>query len=87
MLSYLEVPVGLEQRQEADLGLPMNALDDEVVAHVLVAIEDVAGGLAHQDNVNEFLGSVAVLGEQGVLLDRITEYTSSTAPCPSGCRK
>ena len=45
----------------------MNALDDKVVAHVLVPIEHITRGLADKHDVYKFLRSVTMLCEERVL--------------------
>lgn len=68
ILAHLEVAVRFKECKEADLRLAMNAFDDEIVAHVLVTIENVARCLAYEDNVDELLRSIAVLCEKRVVL-------------------
>ena len=45
----------------------MNALDNKVVAHILVPVEDITGGLADKHDVYEFLRCVTMLCEERVL--------------------
>ena len=64
----LEVTVGLEEREEPDLRLLVDSFQDEVVAHVLVSVEHVGSRLAYEDDVDQLLGCVAMLGQKRVLL-------------------
>lgn len=45
----------------------MDALDDKVIAHVLVPVEHITSGLADKHDVNKFLRCVTMLGEERVL--------------------
>jgi hypothetical protein len=45
----------------------MNALYDKVIAHVLVSIEHITGGLADKHDVYEFLRCITMFSEEGVL--------------------
>lgn len=60
----LEVTVGLEKSEEANICLLVDALNDEVISHVFVAIENITGRFAYQDDVNQLLRGVTVLCEK-----------------------
>ena len=45
----------------------MNALYDKVIAHILVPIEHITGGLADKHDVYEFLRCITMFCEEGVL--------------------
>ena len=61
MSAHLEVPVRFKKREETYLRLLMDAFQNKVVAHVLVTIKNIWCRFSHQDNIDKFLGGIAVL--------------------------
>ena len=61
----LEVAIVLKQRQEADLALRLNTLENEVVTQVSVAVVHVGPRSARQHQVDDLLRRIPVLVDQG----------------------
>ena len=63
--SYFKVAVVLKEGEKANFWSPLDSFENQVAAHVFVAVVSVCWALAYKHSVDQFLRRVAVFIDEG----------------------